>query len=113
MERWNVRFIVYEREGEYEAECLDASAVGIGKSPFEAIDDLVAMLNTMAVFAHESGSSLIAEATPDDDELFNRLNEGTAPEAVAAFGHFTLTLEKRDHANEARLEKMDLVGGTA
>jgi hypothetical protein len=113
MERWSVRFVVFERDGEFEAECLDAAAAGTGKSPFAAMDDLVQMLNTMAVLAHESGSSLLAEADPDDDELFTRLSAGESHDAVVAFGHLTLTLETRDRTNRARLEKMDLVGGPA
>lgn len=113
MERWNVRFIIYKRGESFEAECLDASAVGVGDSPLDAMDDLVAMLNTMAVLAHNSGASLTVEIDPEDLDLYRKLESGKVSDDIAGYGHLSFAMHVRDNTNEARLEKMDLVAGPA
>jgi hypothetical protein len=111
MKRWKVRFVMYKRD-EYEAEALNAGAVGLAPTPFQAMEELVDQLKTLAVVSVEHGTRFVVEDRDEDVELYNKLIAGDVPADVAAFGEITIELRKDGSAEVAHLQKMELVGGT-
>lgn len=113
MQRWSIRFVIYRRGESFEAECIDASGVGVGRSVLEAVDDLVAMLNTLAKAAAENDAVFTVEPDSDELELFSKLESGQMPDEVAAFGTLSIAMGDVRSSDTTHLERMDLVGGPA
>lgn len=110
MERWELRVLIFKRDGEFEAECIDAAAVGAGGTPFEAMDDLVRMLNVMAIRATESGARLVHEPSADDLAIFQTMQSGGTSDDVWGHGEFALTLTQ---PAEPAIDDLRLVAGAA
>ncbi len=105
-----LRFIIHERDGRCEAECLDAAAAGVGETPFDAAVSLTRMLIAMADKGRQHGLSFRAQSDPADDKLFSRLESGEKIEGVVDFGHVTLKETGSAGATLAGIQELALAG---
>ncbi|MCA8914654.1 MAG: hypothetical protein KDB90_04510 [Planctomycetes bacterium] len=69
--RYILRF--HSDDAEFEAECIDAGATGLGSSQQEALQDLIINLNALHKFTSEAGGEMLTEATDDDERTYARL----------------------------------------
>src|SRR5688572_27998676 len=76
MQHWELQVIVYERDGRFEAEAINAAIAGVGNTPFEALHSFQQMAFSMAVAAVEAGARLTYKADAEDDALFRGLQNG-------------------------------------
>ena len=123
MQSWKIFFIVFERDGSFEAEGVNAAVAGVGATPIEAVGSLHRMAQSMAVLASEHKAKLTADPATEDKALFDRLLAGKVPHkellklGIAAYGGFDLQLQrlKRNRPTELGSGKLELelVGGQA
>ena len=69
--RYILRF--HSDDAEFEAECIDAGATGLGSSQQAALQDLIINLNALHKFTSEAGGEMLTEATDDDERTYARL----------------------------------------
>ena len=113
MKRWTIHFVMYKRDGEYQVDALNAGAIGIAPTPFQAMEELVVQLKLLAKVSHEKNLGFVVEKTSEDRELYEGLVAGRIPADVSGFGEITIELRRDGKAEVAHLQKMELVGGAA
>lgn len=71
-----LRYILWfhQDDDEYEAECIDAGATGLGATQQEALQDLITNLDALYQFSNESKLSMLVPACPEDEQLYSRLS---------------------------------------
>jgi hypothetical protein len=109
MHRWVLRMIVSKIGDEFHAECIDAGALGIGASVWEAVSELATTLLLMAGTAVDEDLELACEPTPEHEQLFSQLErQGPVNDAVR-WGRVTIAICT---ANDAKvdIEEVHLAG---
>lgn len=69
--RYILRF--HSDDAEFEAECIDAGATGLGATQQEALQDLIVNLNALYKYTSEEGGEMLTEATEEDERTYARL----------------------------------------
>jgi hypothetical protein len=69
--RYILRF--HQEDGEYEAWCIDAGAVGLGDTQQAALQDLITNLEVSYEQAEQSGHTILTTAREDEERLFAQL----------------------------------------
>ena len=69
--RYILRF--HSDDSEFEAECIDAGATGLGTTQQEALQDLIINLEALYKFSCEDGVNMFTEATNDDVRTYARV----------------------------------------
>lgn len=83
------RFLVQEGEdGQFEAYCIDAGAVGVGRTIIASIADMINALEAMYEACKDGAATMYAEPTRADLTSFSRMLAGAAnvPKRVVAAG---------------------------
>lgn len=107
MQSSKIHFIVFDRDGRFEAEGINAAVAGTGPSALEAVAALYSMAKSMAALATRHGTAMTAAPDAQDKSLFDRLVAGkVAPRelhklGIAAFGGFELSAQKPKRAGRA------------
>lgn len=110
MHRWVLRMIVRKIGDEFHAECIDAGALGIGASVWEAVTELATTLLLMARTAVDEDLELVCEPTPELDQLFDELESLGAGKADAVrWGRVTIAIGAADDA-KVDVEEVHLAG---
>ncbi|MBZ0135102.1 MAG: hypothetical protein K8I27_01865 [Planctomycetes bacterium] len=69
--RYILRF--HSDDAEFEAECIDAGATGLGATQQEALQDLIVNLNATHQVAVEHNLTMLTPARPEDESLYAKL----------------------------------------
>jgi hypothetical protein len=69
-----LRYILrFHPDGEFEAECIDAGATGLGETQLEALQDLIINLQALYEFAESDNLKMTAPAHVEDEKLYAKL----------------------------------------
>jgi hypothetical protein len=121
MHHWTLYIIIYERDGRFEAEAINAAIAGVGTTHLDAMRSFEQMAESLAMAAVETGARLTYDPEPDELALFGALDSGTLPEheiaarKIVGLGTLGLGLHKVHAGSKARVEhaKLELVAGAA
>lgn len=70
----SLRYILwFHPDGEFEAECIDAGATGLGETQMEALQDLITNLQALYEFAVGDNLKMTAPAHVEDEKLYAKL----------------------------------------
>lgn len=69
-----LRYILwFHPDGEFEADCIDAGATGLGDTQMEALQDLLTNLQALYEFAVSDNLKMVVPAHVEDEKLYAKL----------------------------------------
>ncbi|MBZ0137257.1 MAG: hypothetical protein K8I27_12900 [Planctomycetes bacterium] len=112
---------MYERDGSFEAEAINAAIAGVGNSVFEALHSFEEMAFSLAIAAVGAGARLTYDPDPEDGALYTALksdklteqerSEQRSERGIVAFGDLNIGLQQVDSVTRPKLQsaKVELV----